>query len=39
VAQLQGLFYSFNGFQPAVIEKLRELKILWWDFETLQRLS
>jgi predicted AAA+ superfamily ATPase len=39
VTQLHGLFYSFNGFQPAVIEKLRELKIFWWDFETLQRLS
>jgi predicted AAA+ superfamily ATPase len=39
VMQLQGLFYSFNGFQPAVVEKLRELKIFWWDYDTLQRLS
>jgi hypothetical protein len=38
-AQLQGLFYSFNGFQPEAIEKLGELKIFWWDFEKLERLS
>jgi predicted AAA+ superfamily ATPase len=38
-APLQGLFYSFNGFQPEAIEKLGELKIFWWDFETLERLS
>jgi predicted AAA+ superfamily ATPase len=37
--QLQGLFYSFNGFQADALEKLRELKIFWWDFETLERLS
>ena len=38
-APLQGIFYSFNGFHAAAIEKLRELKIFWWDFEALERLS
>jgi hypothetical protein len=38
-AQLQGLFYSFNGFEPEAIAKLGELKIFWWDFDTLERLS
>jgi hypothetical protein len=37
--KLQGLFYSFNGFQDSAIAKLRELGIFYWDFETLERLS
>jgi hypothetical protein len=37
--KLQGLYYSFNGFQPAALERLRELGIYWWDFDTLNRLS
>jgi hypothetical protein len=38
-APIQGLFYSFNGFHEDAIAKLQELKIFWWDFETLDRLS
>ncbi len=38
-AQIQGLIYSFNGFHAEAIAKLGELKIFWWDFETLDRLS
>jgi len=37
--KLQSLYYSFNGFQPAALEKLRELQIYWWDFDALDRLS
>jgi hypothetical protein len=37
--RIQGLFYSFNGFHADAIAKLQELKIFWWDFEALDRLS
>jgi len=37
--KLQGLFYSFNGFQEPASAKLRELGIFYWDFETVDRLS
>jgi GTPase SAR1 family protein len=38
-AKVQGLFYSFNGFQAGAIEKLDALGIYRWDFETLETLS
>jgi len=38
-AALQGIVYSFNGFHAAALEKLLELNIFWWDFETLEHLS
>jgi hypothetical protein len=37
--ELQGLYYSFNGFQGEAIARLHELNIYWWDFDTLDRLS
>jgi len=38
-AKLQGLIYSFNGFQELALAKLDALGIWHWDFATLDSLS
>jgi hypothetical protein len=37
--KLQGLVYSFNGFQESALAKLDELGVWHWDFAALDRLS